>query len=152
MNTATPDGIEDTDWDRVKELAVAIANATQDDEEGGEEETRALMGFLDELESKYGVHPSILATRADFLFDPDDAVRLLERAYALAVERKDPRNRVYIADSLASTFIRELEDVEAGGVWLQRLGEALKSAGDDADIESYEELRADLKSLTDDRK
>jgi len=149
MNPATPDGIKNEDWDRVKELAVAIANATQDDDEGGEEETRALMAFLDELEKKYGAHPSILATRADFLFDPDDAVRLLEQAYALAVERKDVRNRVYIADSLASTFIRELEDVEEGSAWLDKLGEALKSAGDDSDIESYEELRADLKSLTD---
>ena len=70
---------------------------------------------------KDGAHPSILATRADFLLDPDDAVRLLERAYALAVERKDVRNRVYIADSLASTFIRELEDVEQGEAWLQRV-------------------------------
>ena len=41
MNTATPDGIKDEDWDRVKELAVAIVNATQNNEEGGEDETRA---------------------------------------------------------------------------------------------------------------
>jgi hypothetical protein len=147
MNPATPDGISDQDWDRVKALAVAIVNATEDNEEGGEAETTALMTFLDSLETKYGAHPSILATRADFLADPDDAVQLLEQAYTLAVERRDARNRVYIADSLASTFIRELEDPEGGNVWLQRLGDALKSAGDAADIESYEELRADLKSL-----
>ena len=74
MIIATPDGISDADWDRVKELAVAIVNATQDDEEGGEEETIALMGFLDGLEAKYGPHPGILSTRADFLSDPDEAV------------------------------------------------------------------------------
>lgn len=148
MNPATPDGISEKDWDRVKALAVAIVNATEENEEEGEVETQALMTFLDGLETKYGAHPSIIATRADFLADPDDAVRLLEQAYTLAVERRDAGNRVYIADSLASTFIRELEDAEAGGVWLQRLGDALKSAGDDSDIESYEELRADLKSLS----
>jgi hypothetical protein len=150
MIIVTPDGISDADWDRVKELAVAIVNATQDDEEAGEAETLALMSFLDELEVKYGPHPGILSTRADFLSDPDEAVRLLERAYALAVERKDARSRLYIADTLAGTFIRELEDAEAGETWLRHVAEELKSTGDESDITSYEELRVDLQRLRDD--
>jgi len=151
MIIATPDGITDADWDRVKELAVAIVNATQDDEEGGgEAETLALMGCLDGLEAKYGPLPSILATRADFLDDPERAVELLERAYGMATGQKDARNRLYIADSLASTYIRELEDAESGETWLLRLAEELKTSGDESDITSYEELRADLQHLRDD--
>jgi hypothetical protein len=147
MMIVTPQGISDADWDRVKELAVAIVNATQDDEEGGEAETDALMTFLDGLEKKYGAHPGILSTRADFLSDPDEAVALLEQAYALAVDRKDARGRLYIADTLAGTFIRELEDAAAGETWLQRVAEELKSTGDESDITSYEELRVDLQRL-----
>lgn len=150
MIIATPDGISDADWDRVKELAVAIVNATQDDEEGGEEETIALMGFLDGLEAKYGPHPGIISTRADFLSDPDEAVRLLEQAYTLAVERRDARSRLYIADTLAGTFIRELEDADSGETWLRRVAEELKNTGDESDITSYEELRVDLQRLRDD--
>jgi hypothetical protein len=147
MMIVTPQGISDADWDRVKELAVAIVNATQDDEEGGETETDALMTFLDSLEKKYGSHPGILSTRADFLSDPDEAVALLEEAYTLAVDRKDARSRLYIADTLAGTFIRELEDADAGETWLQRVAEELKSTGDEGDITSYEELRVDLQRL-----
>jgi hypothetical protein len=150
MIISTPDGISDADWDRVKELAVAIATASEDEEDGGEKETLALMGFLDGLEAKYGRLPSILATRADFLDDPEQAVVLLEQAWELAVERKDVRNRLYIADSLASTYIRELEDAEAGEIWLRRVAEDLKTTGDESDITSYEELRVDLQRLHDD--
>lgn len=148
MMIATPQGISEADWNRVKELAVAIVNATtEDDEDGGVAETADLMGFLDGLEKKYGSHPGILSTRADFLSDPDEAVSMLEEAWGLAVNRRDARSRLYIADALASTYIRELEDAQAGRKWLERVAQELKSSGDESDITSYEELRLDLQRL-----
>jgi hypothetical protein len=149
MIIVTPDGISDADWDRVKALAVAILEATHDEDESGESETRALMNFLDDLESRCGTLPSILATRADFLDDPAQAVAMLERAYGLAVERDSARDRLYIADTLAGTYIRELEDADAGEAWLGRLADELKTSGDESDITSYEELRVDLQRLRD---
>jgi len=147
MMIVTPQGISDADWERVKELALAIVNASEGDEEGGVDETASLMSFLDRLEQKYGAHPGILSTRADFLSDPDEAVTLLEQAWGVAVNRRDARSRLYIADTLASTYIRELEDAQAGEKWLDRVAQELKSAGDETDITSYQELRQDLQRL-----
>ena len=82
----TSDGISDKDWDRVHELVVEIVNAGEGEE--GDQQTAELLGYLDRLEEKYGVLPSILATRADYVEDPLDSLAVLKRAYVLAQERQ----------------------------------------------------------------
>ena len=43
------------------------------------EKTEKLLALLEGLEKKFGPLPGILAARADFLDDPEEATRLLER-------------------------------------------------------------------------
>ena len=141
----TPDGIRDEDWDRVDELAVQIANAGEGKE--GEKLTVELLAYLDRLEEKYGVLPSIVATRADYVTEPSESLALLERAYELARERRDHKNMVYVASSLASLQIEHFRNTEEGQTWLNAFREALKYAGDEAAIREHEELTQALHKL-----
>jgi hypothetical protein len=139
----TPDGISKADWDRVRELAVDLLDAGDEDSE-----SRArLLEYLDQLEVKYGLLPSILATRADFVEDPRDAVPLLHAAYELAESRADRVNALYIAHSLAFAYINQHRDPINGGRWLGVLADALTRAGGESDIRDYEELEQALGQL-----
>jgi len=141
----TPDGICDEDWDRVHELAVEIVNAGQTEE--GDEYRARLFEYLHRLEKKYGPLPSLLATRADYVKDARESQELLERAYHPAVQQGDHLNALYAASSLARLHIERLHDVAAGTKWLAALKEALRCAGDESDIEEYEELAKALEEL-----
>jgi hypothetical protein len=56
--------------------------------------------MLDDLERQFGTHPQIMATRADFLDDREERLRLYEAALKLARERGDSFEVVEILDSL----------------------------------------------------
>ena len=141
----TPDGISDKDWDRVHELAVEIVNAGEGEEGAGY--TAQLLAYLDQLEQKYGLLPSLLATRADYVAEARESLALLERAYQLARERQDHKNLVYITSSLASIHIEHFRNVEQAQKWLAAFGEALKHAGAESDIREHEELTGALEQL-----
>jgi hypothetical protein len=148
MNPKTPDGVPEKEWAKVTKLALAAAAASgKADEAAAADVTEKLLALLEGLEQKFGPLPGILAARADFLDDPDEAVKLLERAYKIAGQRADVESRLTIADALAGCYIRELEDPKQGARWLAAMADALKQAGDENDIESYEELKADLAAL-----
>src|SRR4051812_19878088 len=115
----TSDGIKTDDWDRVKDLACQVANASSHgDDEASARYTERLVMLLDEFQEKYGELPSILATKADYIDNTSDRLQLLRRAYELAEARQDKSNRVLIASSLAQIYVEELADLERGSVWL----------------------------------
>lgn len=147
---ATSDGISMEDWDRVHELALAIVNA-EDDSSEELVARKELLDYLDELHSKYGARPSLLATRADYLDDDvSGRLRLLEAAYALASEADDVRNQLLIATSLADLYVGELRDSVEGGQWLSRLDGILHRTGDDVERAEVARIRADWRRLRDD--
>jgi hypothetical protein len=128
---ATSDGIATEDWDRVTELALEVWKHLRDGEK--ERCRQDLFTYLDGLEVTYGPLPSILATRADFT-SPDQIghkEELLARAYALAVERRDHRNALAIAHSLADLYLDELRRPVEGRRWLACLGAQLYADPDD---------------------
>ncbi len=128
----TSDGIRDCDWDQVKDLAAKIANAAcRNDQRFGQVLTRRLFQLLRTLESRYGPKPSILATKADYVPSRDARIRLLKRAWSLALSAEDKPNLTWIAGSLAEVFIDDLRDRRRGEAWLSRLERALSCYWDD---------------------
>jgi hypothetical protein len=102
----TSDGINDDDWDRIHELAVDIVNCSANEDQAGEARARsALIVLLDRLDEKYGVKPSLLATRADYVDSAEEKQRLLMTAYSEAERIADHLNRQLIAHSLAEFYI-----------------------------------------------
>jgi hypothetical protein len=134
---STPDGISTEDWDVVHELAVNLVNT---DEERSEECRARLLRYLDKLEEKYGELPSILATRADYVDDLNAREQLLTRAYSLAENRRDGRNALYLAHSLAELYVEEFKNGSEGRKWLERLRQRLVEVDDSWFAEEYERL------------
>lgn len=150
---ATSDGISTEDWDKVHELALDIANASLRAEKGEEVKgvveayKMELLNHLDSLARKYGSLPTILATRADYIDDTADKIRLFNEAYTSAKTHGDIHNKLAVASSLARLYIEDLQQPHEGKKWLEVFGECLKKIGDDSDMEEYEELQESLKLL-----
>ena len=143
---ATPDGITTDDWDVVHELAVAIVNAADSQENARCRER--LFECLDQLEQKYGQTPSTLATRADFVDDDENVrERLYNGAYELATVGSDWTNALLVAHSLAELYIDERYDPVNGRVWLARLKEHLAQVDDPDIAQEYGRLVHELMKL-----
>ncbi|HEY5892303.1 MAG TPA: hypothetical protein VIT91_03640 [Chthoniobacterales bacterium] len=89
------------DWDRVHQAACDIVNAyTMGDEILGQSKRERLFDVLDELEEKYGEHPSIIATRGDFSENRDEAMACFQKALKLARFYGDKEEEAGILDSI----------------------------------------------------
>jgi hypothetical protein len=119
----TSDGISTEDWDQIHELAIQVANAEDDDED---RYRGRLLAYLRNLTLKYGERPSILATEADYVDEPQESERLFLRAFDLAVSRHDTANTRAIALSLANLYAREFRDLVAAPRWLEIAHEYLE--------------------------
>jgi acetoin utilization deacetylase AcuC-like enzyme len=77
-------------WDRVLEKACDIANATRTENDTMYDVHREqMLELLDELEVEFGKQSRILDTRADYIDDPIERLRLYTKALELAKEQND---------------------------------------------------------------
>ena len=141
----TSDGITDADWDRVHTLAVDIVNCSAAGDDSGETRARAsLMAVLDELDERYGLKPSLLATRADYVQSPADRQRLLHAAYTAAEQLADSKNCELIAHSLTEFYLEEVADLDEGAMWLAVWRNALGITPTASDLYELARLEAAL--------
>lgn len=143
---STSDGINSDDWDAVHDLSLKIVNAEAESETNIY--TNQLLQYLDDLESKYGALPSILATRADYVLDVEEKAALLRQAYVLAEASGDATNLKEIAHSLAELYIEDLKDSYEGRTWLKRLSDHINFALDKSLSAEFERLQEILNRLT----
>src|SRR4051812_18466124 len=102
----TSDGISSDDWDKIHACALDVVNASSaNDAHDGAHALAELFQILDELETKYGRKPSLLATRADFVESSEERARLFEEAYEEAQRINDPQNMEAIAHSLTEFYL-----------------------------------------------
>lgn len=139
----TPDGISTEDWDMVVELATKIADVV-DDEHDYQICVAELMQCLDKLEQKYGVRPSILSTRADYVSDIAEALSLLKKAFVLSQSLGDKKNMTFIASSIAEKYIEDLSDFNNGQLWLNELGRCLEQFYDEGEHDTFLRLEEAL--------
>lgn len=143
---ATSDGIENFDWEHVKELAIEVLSASERPEETDVSRTE-LLAYLDTLELKYGPLPSILATRADFIDDYETKELLLKLAYDAAASIGDVENLSHIAHSLAELYIDTLVNVAEARKWLDRLDAHLLQFHDSTYLGDAKRFREQLNQL-----
>jgi hypothetical protein len=144
-----PDGIRESDWEAVHELAVAIVNATSTQD--GEALRGRMFFCLDELQRQYGERPSILMIRADYLDDFAEAERLLIRAYDLANLSRDDHNSFLVASSLASLYAFDLNEGAKAREWLSKARAYTEQAGDEGGRWQCERIEKQIQSIERDR-
>lgn len=88
-------------WSLVHEKALEIANAAmRDDELMAGIHVEQMQDLLDDMETEYGTHAMLTATRADYLIDPAERRALYEVALILAKEKGDHAEVAEIRDTL----------------------------------------------------
>jgi hypothetical protein len=109
--------IKKSDWDTVTDCAAEVCNATSN----GTDESllvALLLKNLNLLKLKYGRHPAILATEADYVDELDIKGSLLKEAYVNACELHDFKNKSYISSSLVEYYIDDIEDSIKAEYWV----------------------------------
>jgi hypothetical protein len=128
------------DWAAVSSAAIAVTNAVlADDNVLRQSELMNLEELVTSLSGKYGEHPVLLETLADFESDPERQVTLYRRALQQAERFGLPTVTIRLA--LAAVLLEELQNpVEAGQVLMD--GESELAGHEDAsDIEAWSRLK-----------
>lgn len=137
----TSDGIALRHWDKIYELSLEITNASgRDDLIMAEIQREYLFDALDDLEAIYGKVPSLLATKGDFMPEGQDPVPFWTEAYALAVERDDPKNQLLTASSLADYYF-EKKQFDFSLKWIDAGEQLLALVPDEFEAEAFKVLR-----------
>lgn len=126
------------EWDAVSRAAACIVNATgAGDDVLHAACVRDLQQVLAELRRRYGDHPVLLETEADFLEDGPECIALYEQAVRIAVGHDLPTLSIRLA--LARTLLNLGRPLEAHAELLACEGEA-DDEGDDHEQDAWEEL------------
>jgi hypothetical protein len=132
------------DWAAVSSAAIAVAQAgLADDDVLRQSALLDLEELITSLSGKYGEHPVLLETLADFESDPERQVTLYRRALQQAERFGLPTVTIRLA--LARVLLEELQNpVEAGEVLMD--GESELAGHEDAgDIESWSSLKQEMR-------
>jgi hypothetical protein len=140
----------DAEWDSLKHVAKSILNASLADDDVLASSLRLdMMGLVDDLRERYGDHPALLETAADYTEDDADRVALYRRAVGVAEANGLPT--LSIRTSLAFTLmtlgdpVTALDELRACGPeaadgskderaqWLGLLRDAADYVDDDAE-------------------
>ena len=138
--------ISEKEWDEVRSLIYDVVNVSA----GGGDSTQAgkkLTYKLDRLRLKYGELPLLLSTKADFIGEPDERLKLYKRAVELSQENLDIPCLTQSAESIAAIYVNELSDFHSGQYWLDKLKELIASHGDAYIIGNLSDLEANLNRL-----
>ncbi len=93
------------DWARVKDVTIELVNASAtDDPSLMASRFVELQAVLGELRAKYGEHPVLLETEADFCDGELESLELYNRALALAEAHQLPKDS--IQSSLHACLLR----------------------------------------------
>lgn len=143
--------LEKEDWDALSHLASEIAAILMADMEAGVdpdrpssfEETELFAKMQDQIEFmelKYGPHPIILDTKADFADDVDEQIRLKHEAIAYCFP-EDHELRGNILRELAELYFEEKNDsVKADGA-IEAAIKDLENADDPQVLRTAKEMK-----------
>lgn len=127
------------DWSRVNGMAREIVNASlMDDDALSASKKEHLRELLAELRDRYGEHPILLETEADFEDDPQLQAKRYFTAIALAESNFLPTYTKRI--SLAELLIDELQDPAGAAQQLAACEQEVLEQGDEYERQQWREL------------
>jgi hypothetical protein len=128
------------EWSCVGEVTLALINATfAEDAILHASLVEELRYVLDELRAKYGQHPALLETEADFTDEPSERVALYEQAKQAALAGGWVTYSIRI--SLARVLLEELGDVERAMQELVACRDEVTACADESERQEWQELQ-----------
>ena len=127
------------EWEQVIEAGFALVNATAHEHDPRYPEAlEAMRSLIADLRARYGEHPILIETLADFEDGPDRRIEL----YGLAIERATALGRptASIRMSLAKTLVEYCGKKEEALVQLRACADEVMRNGDEHDKNEHAEL------------
>ncbi len=138
----TPD-----EWFQVSEAARAMVNATFiNDAVLHDSAFKELQCLLSELRTKYGDHPALFETEADFTDDPAEQVSLYEQAKQVALAGGWVTYSIRI--SLARVLLEDLGDAGRALQELLDCRDEIIACADESERREWEELQKECARRT----
>jgi hypothetical protein len=129
----------ESEWQRVNDVATSLTNAILEDDDVLKDSLFAeLSAVLEELRGRYGNHPVLLETEADFCDDP-----LLQRdMYESAIEsaKSNALPTFTIRLSLAKVLLGDFNDPMEAAVELKACEPELATEADEWDTREWSQL------------
>lgn len=136
------------EWGEIQGLSYAIANASSlEDNLTNDTLTKELLYKLDRLKLKYGALPILLSTRADYIENINERLKLYKQAFYGALETIDKQCVTQSAESIAELYVDEMRDYNNGNIWLKKLRYVTEKYGDQWVIGNLNDLQANLNRL-----
>jgi hypothetical protein len=130
------------DWQRVQEASLAVTNARlADDAVLSKSWFAELATVLEGLRERYGDHPILLETEADFADDPSTQLELYRSAIRLAEQNALPTLTIRI--SLARVLIEDFADPKQAKKELAACQVELSQNADESEKKEWRELMHD---------
>ncbi len=127
------------EWERIKEGACAIVNASlADDDVLRASHFLELQFVLSELRAKYGPHPLLLETEADFTDEPPERVALYEQAIQVALREEIITFTIRL--SLARVLLDHFGDAKRALRELLACRDEITERADDSERREWHEL------------
>jgi hypothetical protein len=138
------------DWQRVEDASIPVTNAAlADDAILHASYLVELQAVLEDLRDRYGDHPILLETEADFLDDPSLQLPLYRSAIRLAEQNDLPTFTIRI--SLAGLLLHELADPRQAKEELAACESELSRHADEWERKHWAELMRDCEEFVPDR-
>ncbi len=129
------------EWKQVIDSTHPLMEARlAEDNSLAEAKLKILRSRLLDLKNKYGEHPILLETEADFVEEASEAKSLYERALSLAKENSLPIASISI--SYAYLVFAYLEDPKSAQEILESCRDEVYDGGDESIITEHEDLMA----------
>lgn len=128
-------------YERVRELALAITNATlADDDALADSHFHQLLAYHEEMQRAGTSHPFLLETLADYTDDDREALRIYQRALVMSREwgQEEPTQTILVG--MAERWL-ELGNEELVEACLRSAYDEAFSRGDADVLKEIEELR-----------
>jgi hypothetical protein len=127
------------EWSEINHLASVITNATLADDTALQESVFIeLVEILGKLRAKYGDHPVLLETEADFEADPSQ--RLVRYRQAIRVAERFGLPTLSIRLSLATLLLEDFNDASKARHELIACEKELHAHDDQGDIDNWSDL------------
>ena len=128
-------------YERVRDLALAITNATlADDEAVADSLYGQLLAYSEEMQKAGTSHPFLVETLADYTDDDREALRIYQKALAMAHERREDDPTQTILVGMAKRWLEVGNDEQADACLGDASAEAL-SRNDSETLKEIDELR-----------
>lgn len=131
--------LPESELKKVEDLIVDVAN--------GVEDVGALLYHLKRLRLRYGEHPIILSTEADYVDSVVDRLRLYVRAVELSEKQHDVACLTQSAESIIELYIDEICDIEQANIWYSKLTHYINKFGSEYTLSTMSHLKSRLDSM-----